>query len=546
MIMRDRFAILAYRNRGDALLASSRTAVTLRLVLLAAFVSGCVSTAASQIVRGTVLDSTTHQPVSDFIVSLVDDSGRVGVSVLASDAGNFLLRAPSAGHYRLRLQRIGYRSTVSEPFALASSETVIKRLAVLSIRVTLTAVRVTGRQACVINPRDGMAAAALWDEAQKVLLATQLVQSERSMRLTVRDFERDLSRDIPSASTRVFNERSDIRTGISESPYYSLSPAVLERDGYTRVNGDSSAFFAPDAAVLLSDEFARSHCLRVQGGAAEGALSTPPKSNADDLVGLAFEPVRSRSVPDIRGVLWLDRRSAELRRLDYQYVGLDLPPVSAGDTSFGGQIEIRSMGGGAWIIRRWQVRAPVVRLIARQKLSDGGGLGTMRVAIVQERTIVAAHEEGGEVIRAATADGMVLWSVAKGQADDLATIPATAEIEREARASPDGDSSRCVELQRASDHLTDSALAVPVALWQPSGADAAESIRGAQAVAQVVIDAEGVPQMNTFRVVRSQSAVFGELARRQLAIKRFPVAELVAGCRLRKLIVVPFHFSAGH
>ena len=63
------------------------------------------------------------------------------------------------------------------------------------------------------------------------------------------------------------------------------------------------------------------------------------------LLGLAFEPVRDRRIPDIRGVLWLSARSAELRFVEFDYTGMSLPEPAAN----GGRVEYERLPGGAWI-----------------------------------------------------------------------------------------------------------------------------------------------------------------------------------------------------
>src|SRR5207253_4456488 len=81
----------------------------------------------------------------------------------------------------------------------------------------------------------------------------------------------------------ITNEQAEL-TGEAVTPFVSADPELLARDGY--VDGDlerGATFYAPDAAILLSDRFLDSHCLRVQA---------PPEDRRDDLIGLAFEPTR--------------------------------------------------------------------------------------------------------------------------------------------------------------------------------------------------------------------------------------------------------------
>ena len=67
--------------------------------------------------------------------------------------------------------------------------------------------------------------------------------------------------------------------------------------------GGDLQYSAPDARVLLSDEFLDTHCFRI----AEA-------QNGDGRIGLAFEPLEDSPLRDIEGVLWIDRSTAMLSR----------------------------------------------------------------------------------------------------------------------------------------------------------------------------------------------------------------------------------------
>jgi hypothetical protein len=109
-----------------------------------------------------------------------------------------------------------------------------------------------------------------------------------------------------------------------------------------REDGDSLSFYGPDARALLSDEFLDTHCLYVDWDRSEGQM-----------VALAFQPVRRRRAVDIRGTLLLDRRTGELREVDYQYTaqGMDEERSPAGGT-----VEFRKLASGAWVVSHWRIR----------------------------------------------------------------------------------------------------------------------------------------------------------------------------------------------
>lgn len=75
------------------------------------------------------------------------------------------------------------------------------------------------------------------------------------------------------------------------------------------------------------------------------------------MIGLGFEPIPSHTLPDITGVLWLNRATFELRFLDFTFTRHPYAfPVPSGP--FGGRVEFRRLDNGAWIVERWSLRMP--------------------------------------------------------------------------------------------------------------------------------------------------------------------------------------------
>jgi hypothetical protein len=99
--------------------------------------------------------------------------------------------------------------------------------------------------------------------------------------------------------------------------------------------------------MLLSSRFVEDHCFR---------LTTDRKQVG--ALGITFEPTpeRKKGVPEIRGTLWVDRASSELRRLEFRYVNVSREE----EEQAGGELEFVRMRDGAWAISRWNIRMPVV------------------------------------------------------------------------------------------------------------------------------------------------------------------------------------------
>ena len=91
-------------------------------VALAALLSA--APAAAQSVEGRVTESQSLQPVAGAQVQLLDAAGEQASMAVTDAAGAFRLQAPSAGEYRLRADRVGLRSTLTRPVALAPGEVI--------------------------------------------------------------------------------------------------------------------------------------------------------------------------------------------------------------------------------------------------------------------------------------------------------------------------------------------------------------------------------------------------------------------------------------
>jgi hypothetical protein len=343
--------------------------------------------AAAQAVRGELLEGASGRPVAGALVVLLDGAGKQVGGGFTDAAGEFLVQAPGPGSYTLRAERVGFAAVRSPALRLAAGQTVTHDLETGSEAVKLEGLVVRAeKRRCAALPEAGEATAALWEEARKALGAAALTQARRSFRFTVQQHVRMLD----ASSLQVESEQSRRMTGFAGSPFESAPAERLVREGFTRQEGDSTVYYGPDAAVLLSDEFLDTHCFRVQES--EGA--------ARGLVGLAFEPVRGRRLPDIRGALWLDPATAELRHLEYTYTGLDLLGPSG---RLGGRVEFERLPSGEWIVPRWRILMPVV------------GTDTLSVAgQVRERRKVAAIREGaGEVLEVRTPAGVLVRSAAR-------------------------------------------------------------------------------------------------------------------------------------
>jgi hypothetical protein len=364
-----------------ALRAARAVAASAGVVAAAALTPPIV---AAQVVRGIVVDEATGRPVPGAVVVLFDSTGKRLPGVLTGDDGRYGLRTTASGRFAIRAERIGFRADAPTAVTLRPGETVELRLVTRPIPVVLSAVRVRGRTPCVARAADGREVSAVWDEARKALYATDLTQRNELFSARVSRYTRTLD----PRTGRVTAYETTEGTGVTRNPFVSLAASRLSADGFIHQSAGETVYFGPDAAVLLSDEFLADHCFRLRAG--EGGRA--------GLIGLEFEPVRGRDKPDIAGVMWIDRQSAELRDLVYTYRRVPNLPESVNSEDFGGRIEFRRMPTGAWIVERWVIRMPM--------LVDRGRFGGEPRSYVpgaaapsdQRVQLAAVREEGGEVM----------------------------------------------------------------------------------------------------------------------------------------------------
>jgi hypothetical protein len=96
---------------------------------------------------------------------------------------------------------------------------------------------------------------------------------------------------------------------------------------------------------------------------------------------------------EVRGSAWVDRRTSELRRLEFRYVNAsqDIERDAGGDMDF-----VR-FPNGAWVISQWNIRMPDIQLFQR------------RPGYAPEPQVTALVVSGGQVL-AAMRGSDTLWS----------------------------------------------------------------------------------------------------------------------------------------
>jgi hypothetical protein len=346
---------------------------------------------AAQNVEVRLREESSRVMVAGAIVRLMDGRGLVAQG-LSDISGRIVLRAPRPGTYHLRADRIGHVGLVTDPFGLGPGEVVRRELVMpRGIRMLPTLV-VTGESFCGRDPAGGSLASLLWDDVRKALTAERLTVEGRLEPLLMQTFVREVDR-----TGTVLSERESPPQYVGGPPFRTLPPSELAQIGFIRYDRDSIEYAAPDAALLLSEEFVRTHCFR----------GIPPHAAPPGRVGLAFEPAAGRRVPEVQGVLWLDLETRELQELEYTYVGVR-PPV---DAVPGGRIGFRRLPNGTWMVHEWQIRMPRSRLRHDGLGRDRRPVRELSHWVEQGGRASPVHEMRPRPARAATLTGIVHDSV---------------------------------------------------------------------------------------------------------------------------------------
>jgi hypothetical protein len=339
-----------------------------------------------QSVRGTVTDRSSSAPAHSAIVTLErvrpGEKGLEVRSVLVDERGAFAIGAPSAGTFAILVRRIGSRPFRSDTMTLGVGEVKQLEIRLEAVRpgvanaYALDRIVVASATPCRTSRDLSVRIAELWENARTALLATAISDRDSLVKRRLIRYER--SRDpttlaIQNEQVRAF----DAMGGTNGGFFRSISADSLSKVGYWQRNGTGSArFHGPDENALLSAEFLADHCFTV----------TEPDSTRRDLVGLGFEPSESRrggeTPPEIRGTIWLDRQSSELRSLEFNWVTL---PPGLPDLPLGGFVRYSRLSWGPWFVQNWWLRMPEGLTVER-------GSTAGRFGVFEEGGIVQAAD----------------------------------------------------------------------------------------------------------------------------------------------------------
>ena len=337
-----------------------------RCLRVAVLSVGSSRLASAQTVRGVVVDAAVR-PVAGVVLLLLDSGAQVAARGLSDQNGRFRVATSRSGRYRLRTLRIGFRPTLSDPIDLRLGGEIEQRVTLSNLPMLLDTVRVAERNVCRAFTDSGAATFAVWDQVRTALLATQLTSASRTVAATTLAYSRVLDAGPGRTAGNVLRQQSSVSTDYVTKPWRTLPPDSLRRVGYIVTDRDDALiYYAPDIETLLSPGFVEDHCFR---------LVTDRKRSG--MVGVSFEPTPDRKrVVEIRGTMWVDRASSELRTLEFRYVNA----MREQEDQAGATLEFVRMRDGAWSISRWDIRMPVFQQVVGSGREAQAKLAAIQVA----------------------------------------------------------------------------------------------------------------------------------------------------------------------
>lgn len=301
------------------------------------------------VLRRTDIDAPAQGTL--VIAERVADGQVVGRAVTGA-RGTWQLRV-TADSIVIRALRIGFAPHVLGTVRLAAGERRELNATLPVTPVALPAVRTAADTRCRVRPESASLVASVFHEARTALAASQLIAPDGPVRTRVRLSEEVLSPfDDEVMETEYREYTTDALRPYRTAPVDSLLEfgfvtRVLEPFHHHARNETAVEYRVPSVDLFLDDRFLDEYCLRL----VESPTEHP------DWIGVGFRPARTRPITLLEGTLWIDRRTSELRRMEFGYAGLHGSEVRKNP---GGWLEFSRLERGLWFVSRWMLRVPAL------------------------------------------------------------------------------------------------------------------------------------------------------------------------------------------
>lgn len=316
-----------------------------------------------------IVAASSEEPVPDASVTLLAEDSVLVDHAVSDEEGRASLEAPP-GTYRIRVERMDVESWTSEPLTVEGGPSEERTIRVPLRPVTLPGLDVAADDGrCPGTRGERRRGYERYQEVVEALRPVARMESSDRYVFQVRVEEEFIQgKDLRSY------EPVPTRTTLIPRPIATLGPDLLVERGYIQPGREGSLdYYAPTAATVGSEPFAHSHCFRAI------------EDEAGDRIGVAFEPLPGRKVPDVEGEVWLRGDTRVPLTLEFGYTGLnrilnqyEVPKIVADvrqrksddrrlhirrnidDDPYGGQLVFEQIEDGSWITRQWRIRMPIL------------------------------------------------------------------------------------------------------------------------------------------------------------------------------------------
>jgi hypothetical protein len=354
---------------------------------------------AAQTIRGRLVDSMSHAPISGALVELLDADGKLVHQAFTGASGGWEFTADSGRRVEIRFAAIGYSRHASIAVDVTSSLTTVPTVVLQPTVVSLPELHALGgKRSCGKAELTPETFGGLFDAAHSALQVMDATMRSSHLAFNVQLVHTIVTRKQHDSTVSSDTSAASLRTW----PVRSISPDLLAQIGFERPlsedQGGGELFFGPDLQVLFSDWFLETHCFTLEKDQGRG-----------DSVFIQFEPAGKPKHVDLNGTMVLDRATLTLRRLSYVHRNL---PNGVPDKSAGGDMHFGEPSPGLWVPVDWAIWAPITRvprMIARPIIiarpsSRGSGFGQpMTSSIPTDQStlvqVVGREENQGRLIR---------------------------------------------------------------------------------------------------------------------------------------------------
>jgi hypothetical protein len=315
---------------------------------------------AAQQVLGRAVREIDGSPLEEALIVMLDETGHESARAVTTPSGGFDLQPP-AGRYHLRVQRIGQHGWETPSFDLAAGQTYKPTLRVPDRPFELEELSASvARPNCAVTLGDASLGARLLEAAQTALALAEAGITKAQRSYATESYRRTVPVEDPPKDSVIVTGR------LVGWPIQSADPDSLRLKGF--VQGDWPApspfskgeigptYYGPDARVLFTDWFLRSHCIWVESQSAKFADGAR--------IVARFKPAKgTRKAAALQGSLEFDRATLALRFLSFQFAGA---PNWAPAESAAGEIRFAQLPDGAWLPINWKMRVPIPALAANE------------------------------------------------------------------------------------------------------------------------------------------------------------------------------------